>query len=830
MRLLILGLCLLTALAQGQTLSSYTISTIAGSSAQGYLGDGGAATSAALDNPRGVTSDSVGNLYICDTLNDRIRKVSMNGTITTVAGTGIAGYTGDNIPGTSAELNVPSGVALDAAGNLYIADTGNHRVRKLTPNGTITTVAGNGYANYNGDGGPATSSSLNSPEDAVVDAAGNIYIADTGNDAIRKVSTTGIITTIAGNGNAGNSGNFGPATSALLNFPVGLTVDAKGDVFISDQGNDVVRKIDPTGVITPVAGNGVNGFSGDGQPGQAAALNGPAGLAVDAVGNLYIADVNNNRIRVLLANGNITTLAGNGGAGFGGDGGSATNAELNGPRGVSVGPFGDVYIADLGNNRIRHLTPLTPVVGPVFVTSVYNFGGAGLNLAPGMEVMIQGLGFGSSPTVTVGTEKAQVDPGSGPSQILAVIPVDLTQGSTTVTVNNGIQTSAPFPISLVTYAPVFLTVNGGTFFPTANNVNGGQNTTCSCSYGATNPVPLNAPVVALMTGLGTDMNLTPTVTVGGQAATGISTQFDSSVGGEYDVQFNVPGGLAPGPQPVLFSIGGVAAPAVNLVVGSALPSITGVRNSASGALETVSHAVAPNSIISVYAVNAGTATSSPAAYPTTSVEGVQVLFNGIPAPIYALVPSVNLINVQVPSELPTTGVATVTVQAASGASQSSTFALGPADVGIYRAGSPSDPNNGAILFANTDWYVMPASVAGYFGFTNCASLLVTQGCGQPAPRGQNVVVYWTGGGPPTPALPTGQVAPINGSTLYRTVPMPTVTIGGIAVAPSFSGIAPGTAGEYQINLTIPLNAPTGDEVPLTITLGNSSDTVNIAIQ
>ncbi len=262
-----------------------------------------------------------------------------------------------------------------------------------------------------------------------------------------------------------------------------------------------------------------------------------------------------------------------------------------------------------------------------------------------------------------------------------------------------------------------------------------------------------------------------------------------------------------------------------------LPSILGVRNSASGTLETSSHAAAPNSIVSVYVANLGTTSTTPSTYPTTNIGGIQVLFNGIAAPIYNLVPSVNLINVQLPSELPTAGTATVVVQTPNGSSQSSTFALGPADVGIYRVSSPSDPNNGAIQFPNTNWYVMPASVASYYNFSACTGLLLITACGQPASPGQTVVVYWTGGGPPTPSLPTGQIAPINGSSLYVTAQTPTVTIGGIAVDQIFfSGIAPGTAGEYQLNLKIPQGVPTGDQVPLTIMLGNSSDTVYIAIQ
>jgi trimeric autotransporter adhesin len=347
----------------GQT---YTISTVAGNGTQGFGGgDNGPATSAQLSIPRGVAVDSAGSLYIADSQDNRIRKVS-GGVITTVAGNGGWGFTGDNYPATSTELNSPSGVAVDSAGNLYIADTSNFRIRKVS-NGMITTVAGNGTQGSSGDNGPATSAQLYDPCGVAVDAAGNLYIADGSNNRIRKVSN-GMITTVAGNGTQGFSGDNGPPTSAQLAGPVGVAVDAAGNLYIADTNNNTIRKVS-NGVITTVAGSGGSGFRGDNGPATSAQLYGPCGVAVDSAGNLYVADSNNNRIRK-VSNGVITTVAGNGTQGFSGDNGPATSAELAGPVSVAVDPGSDVYIADAFNNRIRVLTPAGPCTYSVSPTTL----------------------------------------------------------------------------------------------------------------------------------------------------------------------------------------------------------------------------------------------------------------------------------------------------------------------------------------------------------------------------------------------------------------------------------------------------------------------------
>jgi uncharacterized protein (TIGR03437 family) len=299
--------------------------------------------------PAGLAVDSANNLYIADSYNNRIRKVT-NGVITTVAGSGTQGFSGDNGPATSAQLNDPAGIAVDSAGSLYIADFANNCIRKVT-NGVITTVAGNGTRGFSGDGGPATSAELNLPAGVAVDSAGNLYIADSAR--IRKVSN-GVITTIAGNGIWGFSGDNGPASSAQVS-DYGIALDSAGNLYIADGSTHRVRKI-LNGVITTVAGDGVPGFSGDNGPATSAQLASPSGVVVDSADNLYIADEGNNRIRK-VTNGVITTVTGNGTLGDSGDGGPATSATLDSPESIAVDSAGKVYIADSYDWSIRLLTP-----------------------------------------------------------------------------------------------------------------------------------------------------------------------------------------------------------------------------------------------------------------------------------------------------------------------------------------------------------------------------------------------------------------------------------------------------------------------------------------
>ncbi len=342
-------------LFNGVDLPREVVSTVAGNGGSGFGGDGGVASHASFANPAGVAIDASGNVYVADQGNSRIRKVGTNGVVTTVAGNGNPGYSGDGGPATNASLNQPAGVALDARGNLFIEDYENHCVRKVDLLGIITTVAGNGLPGNSGDGGPATNASLWFPDGVVVDGAGNIFISDQLNDCVRKVGTNGIITTVAGNGRFGYSGDGGAATGAALGAPAALAVDASGHLFIADTDNQCVRRVDAKGVIATVAGTGTRGFSGDGGPATNAALNDPAGVAVDVFGNLFIADTDNQRIRWVDTNGIITTLAGRGSPGYSGDGGAAAGASFNSPSGVATDASGHLFVADESNNRVREV-------------------------------------------------------------------------------------------------------------------------------------------------------------------------------------------------------------------------------------------------------------------------------------------------------------------------------------------------------------------------------------------------------------------------------------------------------------------------------------------
>jgi sugar lactone lactonase YvrE len=345
------------------------INTVAGNGTSGSIGDGGPATSAELVNAAKIAVDAAGNLYIADQSN-RVRKVTPAGIITTVAGNGSYTDSGDGGQATSAGIALPYALAVDSNNNLYISELYGYKIRKVTPAGVISTVAGTGTSGFSGDNGPATSATMKAPYGIAVDAAGNLYIADSGNNRIRKVSN-GTITTIAGIGTAGFSGDNGLATSASINAPYGVAVDASGNVFIADQGNNRIRKVTGT-TITTYAGTGANTSTGDGGPATSATFYSPQDVAVDASGTVYFSDANYEVVRAVTPSGIINTVAGyNLGSGFSGDGGPALGAKLSSPRGLALDKSGDLYISDESNYRVREVTyqATQPVVpSPVIVS------------------------------------------------------------------------------------------------------------------------------------------------------------------------------------------------------------------------------------------------------------------------------------------------------------------------------------------------------------------------------------------------------------------------------------------------------------------------------
>jgi sugar lactone lactonase YvrE len=368
-----------------------------------------------LASPAAVAYDAAGNLYVADTNHNLVREVDINGQPSIIAGTGEQGFAGDGGPATQALFDTPTGIAISTSGALFIADSHNHRVRMIQ-NSVITTVAGNGIAGFSGDSAAATQASLALPSAVALDTAGNLYIADTNNHRIRKVSTSGIISTVAGDGEQFFSGDGGSALAAGLDSPSGVAIDSSGRILISDTHNQRVRAVNAQGSISTLAGNGNATFSGDGASATTASLARPMGLASDAAGNVYVADTNNQRVRMVTGN-VITTFAGDGVQDFAGDGGPATSASLNELRGVMPAPSGDVAIADTGNNRVR-------IVSDGIINSAPRPGGTAALQLTGASTDVYGSG-----------------------QVLATLQHDSNPPSTKLTIFDNGQSVALVPLS-----------------------------------------------------------------------------------------------------------------------------------------------------------------------------------------------------------------------------------------------------------------------------------------------------------------------------------------------------------------------------------------------
>jgi uncharacterized protein (TIGR03437 family) len=576
--------------------SAQMIATIAGDGASTYSGDGGLATAAGV-NPRGVVVDGAGNIYIADIANSRVRKVTLSGSISTVAGSGVAGYSGDGGAAVTAMLSGPQAVALDASGNLVIADTQNRRIRSVNAStGIITTIAGTGVQGFSGDGGLATAAMVWQPVDLAVDAAGNIYFADSSAQRVRKISTNGIITTVAGNGTAGYGGDNAAGPLAQLNFPVGVAVDTNNLVYIADANNFRVRVVNPAGTIVTIAGNGTEGFSGDGGAATSATLNYPEGVRVNAAGQIYIADAENNRVRVVTS-GNISTLTGDGVNGFSGDGGLAVNAVLNTPWSVALDPSGNLLIGDSVNNRVRKVTlaalapPTLAANGTVNAASYTPATSANGAIAPGSIVAIFGTNLASTaaaaaslplPT-TLATTTVTMNGVAVPlfyiagGQVNAQAPFNLPSGSVSIQATVGSQTTLVQTAQVVSALPgVFTTNSAGTgagiflhasYLPVtaASPAVPGETILIYCTgLGATNP--------AVATGSASPSNpaatsiVAPTVTIGGQSAVVSFAGLAPTFVGLNQINVQVPMSLLAGTQQVIVQMNGVSGNATTLPV------------------------------------------------------------------------------------------------------------------------------------------------------------------------------------------------------------------------------------------------------------------------
>lgn len=485
------------------TAQQYNISTIAGiGNVQGYFGDGGPATSGQLDYPFRITVDSKGNYYFADYYTYVVREVS-GGVIDTIAGNASFGFAGDGGVGYQGSISDVHGLAVDSKFNVYIADTFNGRVRMVTPSPTITaptgvisTFAGSGTYGYSGDGGPATSAQLTQPSGVAVDSANNVYIADFGNYTVRKVNTSGTISTIAGTGVPGYSGDGGPADKAQFTSPYAIAVDPSNNVYVSDLGNNNIREITTDGNIHTV----VSGVSAD-------------SIAVDGSGSIYFSDSLTHTVRKILASGTQFVIAGiPGNPGYSGDGGPGTSAQLNQPHGVALDSSGNVYVADSGNEVIRLLTPVTSSITVVNAAS-----GNGVSIAPGEIVSIFAAGgLGPSPGVSAqpggngyyGTQLAgttvsfnginAVITYSSATQVNAIVPYELPVGAAAI----GTVTYQGQTFSTATALPIAAAVPG---IFTANSTGVGQVAAVNQNgtlNGPNNPAPEGSSVSLFVTGEG----------------------------------------------------------------------------------------------------------------------------------------------------------------------------------------------------------------------------------------------------------------------------------------------------------------------------------------
>lgn len=379
-------LCAATMQAAVKLTGPGAIENIAGiAGKRGFSGDSSDAIEARLASPLGMVIDRWNNIYIADTLNHRIRYIeARTGRIYTVAGTGKGGFFNDGGNADMAGLRGPTGLALDQHGNLYIADTGNHRIRMLTPKGYLHTIAGNGSKGYEGEGARAKSTALNAPTGIAINSKGEIFIADTGNHRIRKIDrTTGILTTVVGKGYAGDDGDFGLAGNALLNKPSAILFDKYDNLYIADTKNHKIRFVDRIkNLIFTFAGNGRSGYCGDNNYGRTGDIcfNDPTGLAIDRLGRLYVADTDNQRIRRININlqerrGEAETVVGNGERGYNGANMNAWDASLAYPGAMAISPLDMLYFLDTGNNVVRRVQAISRVRPPTSYSSYAKAGG-----------------------------------------------------------------------------------------------------------------------------------------------------------------------------------------------------------------------------------------------------------------------------------------------------------------------------------------------------------------------------------------------------------------------------------------------------------------------
>ncbi len=763
-RLVLLSLLIAACLPAADTPpASYIVQTVAGSDASG---DGGPALAAALSQPEGIAVDASGNVYVADAAENRVRKIATDGSIQTVAGTGVAGFAGDGGQASAALLNQPYGLALDKTGNLYIADLGNARVRKVAIDGTIQTVAGGGAlpATSTGQGGSAISAQLMQPRNVVLDASGSLYISDFGANQIYQVATNGTLSLMAGTGTAGFSGVGTSALLAELNAPAGLAIDSTGALYFADSGNNLVRKV-YNGVIIDVFNTP-----------------GPTGLAVDSTGMLYVAadsyfgtvvqpipgvasarDVTLDPagdiyltsgvfVMEMPSGGTVTTIAGSGTSpNFGGDGGQATSAQLATPSGIAVDSSGNWYIADTGNNRIRMVTPagvITTIVGTGDPTQLNAPGGIALDTSnnlyiadTGNNVVRERTPAGTITTIATGLNNP------------VSVAVDA-QGSVYIadSGNNRIaQVTAAGTVSTFAkiQAPqaVAVDASGNVVAAAANQIwnIASDGTSTSLIAGLTSPGGMAFASDGTLTIADTGANVIRQLSTSGVltaiAGTG-AAGFSGDGGPALAAQFNVPGGVAIASNGTI-----LIADSGNNRIRALAPSTVAAEtatvalvNAASLAIEPI----APGEIVTIFGAG-------------FDPMNTQLLFDGQPATLFYT--SATQINALAPVSLAPSSTTTIGIVVDGTALAGSSIPVVASAPGIFTVAG----GTGQAAASNQD------------GSLNSAT--------NPAARGSVVSLYATGQG----SNPSGI----------------TLTIAGYNAPLLYAGPAPGFPGLMQINAQIP---------------------------
>jgi uncharacterized protein (TIGR03437 family) len=743
------------------------IRTVAGVAAganpsPGFSGDGGPATSAQLFNPIGLAFDSNGLLYIADEDNQRIRRLDQSlTTISTIAGA--THYGGDGGPAASAILDLPESVAMDSNGNIYFADTFNNRIRKITAAGVISTVAGTGACGYSGDNGPAVSATLCHPFGVAINSQNNLFIADSQNFVVREVTGNGLIATIAGTGDYADAGNNVPATSAMFRFPYGLAFDSAGSLYISDYAANRVRKMTLGGNITNFAGSSSSSYGGDGGLATAAAIYEPGLLATDSAGNLYIADTGNGLVRK-VSGGIITTVAGT--TSSHPSGATATSTAIGPPDGLAVDSAGNLYISEPALGYIAQVTPsgaITNIAG----NGQFTFAGDGLALSVPLNEPA-GIVFDSKGNLIFADRLS--------SRIRELIP-DAPSG---LSINSGDAQTG----------------NAGAVLPTPLTV--------LASFQGGVPIP-GSPV-------------TFTLTSGQATLSATSTSIDATgVAG-----ISVTLGNAPGPVVVTASMAGFSVQFhLTAVTPTPLPTVsTGGVDGAGGSVPAVT-AISPGGLASIYGINfAPSGTSAPVQSSDlvngvlpTNLAGTCVQVDNQPAFLTYVSPS--QVNIQVPA---VRVGANVPVQVITGCGSASPLSgptitvstLAATPEFLYWVKNASGKNPVIAVNAVTGAYVAAAGLIAGVAFT-------------PAKPGDYLTIYGVSFGPTNPAVAPGVASP----SVASTVNAPSVTLGGTPLPAAdflYAGASPGTAGLYQVNIQVPAGLADGD-YPIVLNLGSFSTPV-----